>query len=102
MLINYNISIRKISDFNDLEIIGEYESYQITNYPLLKFHPQTEIKNIYNYIQGAYHFASKFTDYNNNFLFGICFGFDELELVDNHEFDEMLSVYNNHISEHLY
>lgn len=101
LLINYDLSVKKKQSLNELEIIGEYSNCDVRTKIVLKFEEATTIKNIFNYTLNTYHFASKFTDETNDFTFGISFGFDELKLIDNAEFDEMLLRYDGYSSEHL-
>jgi hypothetical protein len=52
-----------------------------------------KIKTIYNYSQSTYHFGSKFLNVENEFIFGLCFGWDEVSLLQEQDFSTMLNLY---------
>jgi hypothetical protein len=98
ILVDSEIKIYKLSSEEDILILGEYDfKNSIKKLVLIKeIINNEEIANIYNYLQSTYHFGSKFMNFKNEFIFGFCFGWDEISLLDENEFNNMLLSYPEH------
>jgi hypothetical protein len=96
IVVNYEVLIYELSSIKELVLIGEYAKN--LNVKLIKINEvlnNQKIYSIHNYFQSTYHFGSKFLNINNKFLFGLCFGWDEIILLDENEFDLMLDSYED-------
>lgn len=96
ILIDYEVLIYELFSTDDILILGDYDIDEcITRLVLVKeIHDNLEITSIYSYFQSTYHFGSKFLDSNNNYIFGFCFGWDEIELISEDVFVKMLESYD--------
>jgi hypothetical protein len=96
LVIDYSINVYSIPTVNDAIVLGEYDRKIL----LFKLKLETELKNdvietIIDYYKGEnYHFGSKFLNFSGQFMFGFCFGFDEVILLKEKEFYLMLNSYN--------
>jgi len=98
ILVDSEIKIYKLSSEEDILILGDYDiKNSIKKLVLIKeIINNEEIANIYNYLQSTYHLGSKFMNFKNEFIFGFCFGWDEISLLDENEFNNMLLSYPEH------
>ncbi|MEL1244403.1 hypothetical protein AAEO56_09040 [Flavobacterium sp. DGU11] len=95
ILVDHILESHELLTLDKIVIKGDYEMQNckiITN--VFKNLPGVAVDRIYNYFQGKYyHFGSKFIDPDGQYIFGICYGFDELVLLDEMDFKDMLSKY---------
>ena len=98
LVIDYEIYLYPIQSIDDIIILGEYNRDAITSKLVLVSDLKPNgIAALYNYYQGDhYHFGTQFRDAADQFIFGLCFGFDEVILLNQNEFNIMLSNYKNH------
>lgn len=97
ILIDYEILIYKLNSEKEIIVLGEYDlpNCKITLEQVSEFHPRP-IDSIYNYTAGeSYNFGSKFLNASGNFIFGFCYGFDEVILIDETEFNKMVDTYKD-------
>ncbi|MHA3788882.1 hypothetical protein ACX0HA_11770 [Flavobacterium hauense] len=97
ILIDYEVLVYELSSEKDIIVLGEYDlpNCKITIEPVYESRHLT-IDSIYNYTSGgSYHFGSKFLDTSGNYIFGLCFGLDEVILIDESEFTKMVDSYKN-------
>ncbi len=87
-----NLRDLKCWDFNHDEIQIELKTiHEIAN--------PNPIKIIYNYTSNYYLFGSQYCDAQGRFIVGFCFGWDEIELKTETEFQSMLNMYPGHTIE---
>ncbi|SEP22772.1 hypothetical protein SAMN05444671_4633 [Flavobacterium sp. CF108] len=98
IIIDYEISIYELSSIDNLIIIGDYDlkNIEVTLIELNQIQ-NDQIVYIHNYSQSAYHFGSKFLNINNEFIFGFCFGWDEIVLLNEKDFVLMLNSYEDKV-----
>lgn len=97
LLIDNEILVYELSSEKDIIVLGEYDlpNCKIILEQVYDYQSQT-IKSIYNYTSGqTYHFGSKFLDASGKFIFGFSFGFDEVILIKEYEFNKMTDSYGN-------
>lgn len=96
ILIDYDIKVYQLSSIEELIILGDYDlkSGEIQLLEISEIMNTQKITTIYNYLQSTYQFGSKFLSTNNEFIFGFCFGWDEIILLDEKDFITMLNSYD--------
>jgi len=104
ILIDYKIFVYKLESEQEIIILGEYDlpNCKITIENIYESQQPQTINSIYSYTYGeSYNFGSKFLNALGNFIFGFCYGFDELILIDKSEFNTLIQKSYNHITEKL-
>ncbi|MFH6944744.1 hypothetical protein [Flavobacterium sp. FlaQc-50] len=95
IVMDYDIKVYPLSSLEKVILLGDYDlqNSQISLVEISKINDNQKITAIYNYSQSTYHFGSKFLNANHEFLFGFCFGWDEIMLVNEETFHTMLNSY---------
>lgn len=89
-----NLRDLKCRDFKPDEVTIELQTvHEIANPNL--------IKTIYTYTDEHYLFGARYVDAQGSFIVGFCFGWDEMELKTETEFQSLLKNYPGHTTEEL-
>ncbi len=99
IIIDYEMFVYELPKKDNIIILGDYDLKKSTTKLILikEIDGNQEIKSIYNYKQSTYHFGSKFLTIDNQFIFGFCFGWDEITLINEKKFISMLELYEDKI-----
>lgn len=86
----------KVNCLSDIKVKWDNEEYEIIT-DLLKEFNNVEICRVDNYKNGHfYNFGKRFVNFEDNFIFGLILGFDEVEFIDdNAVFNKVVSDYFN-------
>lgn len=97
LVVDGSIGLYLLPTASDITIFGEYDKSKLIHKSLLvKKIYSAMITSICNYKKSSYHFGSKFSNASGQFIFGLCFGFDEVILLNEIEFIEMLNTYKDY------
>lgn len=99
IVVDYDIKVYPLSSIEKLVILGDYDlkNIEIELVEISEVVDSQKIIAIYDYSQSTYHFGSKFLNAENEFIFGFCFGWDEIILLNEKDFITMLNSYENRI-----
>jgi len=90
------IIIRNASKM-DIKICGEYDLANTSvELIVLASDINQEVFEIHTYTRIGYTFGSKFINKKGQFIFGFCYGFDEVIIISENQFLQMLGSYANH------
>lgn len=95
ILIDYEVLVYNLQTKEKIIVLGDYniKRCEVLINQIKEFKTQT-IHSIYNYKHGQhYNFGSKFLNDSGNFIFGFCYGFDEIILLNENDFNLMLINY---------
>lgn len=95
ILIDYEVLVYNLQTKEKIIVLGDYniKRCEVLINQIKEFKTQT-IHSIYNYKYGQhYNFGSKFLNDSGNFIFGFCYGFDEIILLNENNFNLMLINY---------
>lgn len=95
VLIDYEVFVYNIQAKEKIIVLGDYniKRCEVLINLIKEFKTQT-IHSIYNYTHGQhYNFGSKFLNETGDFIFGFCYGFDEIILLNENDFNLMLINY---------
>lgn len=95
VLIDYEVLVYNLQAKEKIIVLGEYNKKrcEVLIKKIKEFKTQT-IHSIYNYKHKQhYNFGSKFLNETGDFIFGFCYGFDEIILLNENDFDSMLINY---------
>ena len=91
-----DVSIYKINSANEARVIGDYDLNNERRLEVeIELNKKESIGFIYNYnFESSYFFASKFLNFEKEFVLGFCYGFDEIISLTEEEFSDMLDKYD--------
>ncbi|WP_330444247.1 hypothetical protein [Flavobacterium sp. C4GT6] len=96
ILIEGDVVIRKMESVTDYVVLGEYDVKR-SNFELVFCNSilnNTVIDAIETYVNGdSYLFGIRFLDAQKQYIAGFTLGFDEIKLIDETEFETMLTTY---------
>lgn len=96
ILVDHVIELYELNSVENLPIKGDYD---LRNGKIVITPEQTynqRIDKIINYNNGPHYlFGSKFINPNGEYIFGFCYGLDEIIILDEVAFIEMVENYQN-------
>lgn len=96
ILIEEDVVVRKMESVTDYVVLGEYDIKE-SNFELISCNSilnNTVINTVETYVNGdSYLFAIRFLDAQKQYIAGFTLGFDEIQLIDETEFETMLTNY---------